>query len=210
MSKGKNLAKAGDGKAIEAVVPAALTAKQQDLCDRANRAVAARPRRPAVGVAKKVLELGVGDTAVLDRALAREAFGSASVQILNHLVSRIASTIESSGEASSDGDAAAAAIALVAAVEPRNELEATMAVQMVAANEAALLCFRRMNGAQLINQMSAYSAMANKAMRSFALHVETLAKLRRGGEQVVRHVHVNEGGQAVIAHTVNAKGGGGE
>lgn len=43
-------------------------------------------------------------------------------------------------------------------------------------------------------------------MRSFALHAEALAKLRRGGEQVFRHVHVNEGGQAVIAGTVNTRG----
>ena len=37
--------------------------------------------------------------------------------------------------------------------------------------------------------------------------METLARMRRGGEQVVRHIHVdNRGGQAVIAENVNTGG----
>ena len=37
--------------------------------------------------------------------------------------------------------------------------------------------------------------------------METLARMRRGGEQVVRHVHVdNRGGQAVIAENVHTGG----
>jgi hypothetical protein len=39
--------------------------------------------------------------------------------------------------------------------------------------------------------------------------METLARMRRGGEQVVRHVHVdNRGGQAVIAENVHTGGKG--
>jgi hypothetical protein len=39
--------------------------------------------------------------------------------------------------------------------------------------------------------------------------METLARMRRGGEQVVRHVHVdNRGGQAVIAENVQTGGKG--
>ena len=49
--------------------------------------------------------------------------------------------------------------------------------------------------------------MANKFMRTFTSQVEALAKLRRGGEQIVKHVYVQEGGQAVIAGTVNTGGG---
>jgi hypothetical protein len=39
-------------------------------------------------------------------------------------------------------------------------------------------------------------------MRAYATHVETLRRLRNGGSQVVRveHVHVNEGGQALIGN----------
>jgi hypothetical protein len=39
-------------------------------------------------------------------------------------------------------------------------------------------------------------------MRAYATQVEVLRRLRHGGQQVVRveHVHVNEGGQAVIGN----------
>jgi hypothetical protein len=41
--------------------------------------------------------------------------------------------------------------------------------------------------------------------RTYSIQVETLRRLRNGGSQFVRveHVHVNEGGQAVIG---NVKG----
>ena len=39
-------------------------------------------------------------------------------------------------------------------------------------------------------------------MKAFAMQVEVLRRLRNGGHQYVRveHVHVNEGGQAVIGN----------
>jgi hypothetical protein len=39
-------------------------------------------------------------------------------------------------------------------------------------------------------------------MRAYATQVETLRHLRNGGSQIVRveHVHVNEGGQALIGN----------
>src|SRR3546814_9794291 len=44
-------------------------------------------------------------------------------------------------------------------------------------------------------------------MRTFTAQIEALTKLRRGGEQVVRHIHVdNRGGQAVITETVQTGG----
>jgi hypothetical protein len=39
-------------------------------------------------------------------------------------------------------------------------------------------------------------------MRAFATQVEVLRRLRQGGQQVVRveHVHIHDGGQAVIGN----------
>jgi hypothetical protein len=43
-----------------------------------------------------------------------------------------------------------------------------------------------------------------KAQAQSRATIETIDRLVRGGEQVVRHIHVdNRGGQAVIAETVN-------
>jgi hypothetical protein len=41
-----------------------------------------------------------------------------------------------------------------------------------------------------------------RLMKAFAMQVEVLRRLRNGGQQFVRveHVHVNDGGQAVIGN----------
>jgi hypothetical protein len=51
----------------------------------------------------------------------------------------------------------------------------------------------------------------NKLMRTFTAQMEALRKYRTGGEQkvTVQHVHVNDGGQAVVGN-VSHKGGGGK
>ena len=43
----------------------------------------------------------------------------------------------------------------------------------------------------------------------YTAHVDTLARLRRKGEQVVRveHVHVYEGGQAIVGSVTTGEGG---
>jgi hypothetical protein len=52
--------------------------------------------------------------------------------------------------------------------------------------------------------------MANKLLRTFTMQAETLAKLQRGGEQVVKVVHVHPGAQAIVGNiTTGANGAGG-
>jgi hypothetical protein len=48
----------------------------------------------------------------------------------------------------------------------------------------------------------AFGSAAARLMRAFATQVEVLRRLRSGGQQFVRveHVHVNDGGQAVIGN----------
>ena len=55
------------------------------------------------------------------------------------------------------------------------------------------------------------AATAGRLLRAYATQVETLRRWRNGGSQVVRveHVHVNEGGQALIGN-VRKDGSGGE
>ena len=154
---------------------------------------------------QRALTIGIGSTAdkTLHSMRLYEALGSKSHQFTHDVLNRLPRAVTLTGEDARDSATISAALAFIGSVESQNVLETTMALQMVAANEAALLCFERSRTAQYMEQAAAYSNMANKAMRSFALHAEAIAKLRRGGEQVVKHVHVNEGGQAVIAGTVN-------
>ena len=51
-------------------------------------------------------------------------------------------------------------------------------------------------------RIAAFASAAARLMKAFAMQVEVLRRLRNGGHQYVRveHVHVNEGGQAVIGN----------
>lgn len=55
-----------------------------------------------------------------------------------------------------------------------------------------------------------YARLAFKAQANCRASLEALAKLHQPREQTVRHVHVNEGGQAVIADEIHHHGGKGE
>lgn len=100
-----------------------------------------------------------------------------------------------------------AAVAMLNAIAPADEMEAMLAVQMIASHHLSMIACARSKRATEIPQYEANGNMANKFARTHAAQIEALARLRRKGEQVVRHVHVNEGGQAVIAGTVNTTGG---
>jgi hypothetical protein len=67
------------------------------------------------------------------------------------------------------------------------------------------------NAGQYPEAMERYTNLAAKAQSQCRSTVETLARVKRGGKQTVKVVHVHEGGQAVVADTVNSGGqGGGE
>ena len=56
----------------------------------------------------------------------------------------------------------------------------------------------------------AKASAAARLLRTYAAQVETLRRLRNGGSQLVRveHVHVNEGGQALIGNVKSTPGPG--
>lgn len=59
-----------------------------------------------------------------------------------------------------------------------------------------------------MNAAERYGRLALKAQSNCRATLETLAKLHQPREQTVRHVHVNEGGQAVIADEFHHHQGG--
>jgi hypothetical protein len=81
-----------------------------------------------------------------------------------------------------------------------------MALQMHATNELAMDLLSRAQNSPDRLATAEYTNLATKLSRTFVAQVEALAKLRRNGEQVVKHVHVYEGGQAVVAGTINQGG----
>ncbi len=165
----------------------------------------ARHDRPKSAIEVKNGKASVGPATNQDSKLYAvemlEALGTRSISFLNQTLSNITHVMSPTLNASEQQHNAA--IAIMASVEPENELEATLASQMVAANECAMRCMRGMVGTDMPEHHKMYGDLANKFMRTFTAQMEALSRMRRGGEQVVKHVYVGEGGQAVFAKEIH-------
>jgi hypothetical protein len=96
-----------------------------------------------------------------------------------------------------------AALAMIEAAAPRDELEGALAVQMACTHAAAMAVLAKVDsGFVTERQIAAFGSTAARLLRTFAMQLEILRRLRNGGQQFVRveHVHVNEGGQALIGN----------
>lgn len=65
-----------------------------------------------------------------------------------------------------------------------------------------------LNMGEYINAAERYARLALKAQSNCRATLETLAKLHQPREQTVKHVHVNDGGQAVVADEFHHHEGG--
>jgi hypothetical protein len=96
-----------------------------------------------------------------------------------------------------------AALAMIEAAAPKDEIEAALAVQMACTHTAAMAVLAKLDVAFATEQrVVAFGSAAARLMRAYATQVEVLRRLRSAGQQFVRveHVHVNDGGQAVIGN----------
>lgn len=95
-------------------------------------------------------------------------------------------------------------------VDPKDEIEAMMVSQMIAAHSAVMECYRRaMIPEQNMQSREDNLNHAGKMMRAFASLVETFNRHRGKNHQKVevRHVHVHDGGQAVVGMVTRGGGG---
>jgi hypothetical protein len=103
-----------------------------------------------------------------------------------------------------------AAINALTGIAPRDECEGMMAAQLVACHHASMECYRRaMIPEQTFEGRHENLNQANKLSRTYAALLEALNRHRGKGAQkvTVEHVHVHEGGQAIVGN-VEAPGGG--
>jgi hypothetical protein len=139
----------------------------------------------------------------------KELSGSHSEGWTHHLVSQL---LNISGAPGEDGNRAAGAnLSVMMGINPRDEMEGMLAAMMIAAQNAAMTCFklavqREGNSAARMLELS----QANKLMRSFVLANEALARHRENQTRTspptpnIGTVHVSEGGQAIfgnVSHT---------
>ena len=113
-------------------------------------------------------------------------------------------------DALDDMTAVSATVAAVAGIKPRDPLEGMLAVQMVAVHNMAMeMASRALLPGQTTEGVDCNIGRVTRLMRTFAAQVEALQRYRSAGQQTVtvQHVHVADGGQAVIG-SVSTGGGG--
>ena len=138
--------------------------------------------------------------------LLHEAFGVSSRDALDGLVKQLVN-YTSIGKTPNEAEVNSA-FAMVEGIQPRDNIEAMLALQMVAVHNATMTFARRLNHVDNIPQQDSAERALNKLARTFASQVEALNRHRGKGQQkvTVEHVHVHEGGQAIVG---NVSGGGG-
>jgi|AntAceMinimDraft_11_1070367.scaffolds.fasta_scaffold56825_1 hypothetical protein len=175
----------------------------------------AKRERPAPPTVEYGTDEAGGFTVALDKKRGRKALLAlhsatglrnydAAFMLLDQLLRLSASDFSKLDPANADG-----ALALLDELKPSDGPEAMLAAQMVAVHVASMQCFSR---ALLSDQTFAGRELnlkhGAKLSRIYAQQVEALDKHRRKGQQtvVVEHVHVNDGGQAIVGSVSNGKG----
>jgi hypothetical protein len=142
--------------------------------------------------------------------LLTEALGVPDSEAANGILSQIinAGTIGKRA----DESAANFMLALVAGIEPQDQIETMLAAQMAAVHNATMTFARRLNHTEHLAQQDSASNALNKLARTFAVQVEALNRHRGKGQQkvTVEHVTVNAGGQAIVGAISTSPGAGGQ
>ena len=208
--KSKPAAASAVGKKDAPLAPSPSSSEVKAIADAQER-MAARRARIAVKAAgdNGVLRISPphsDDAGFATRLL--DAFGTKSPAFAKRAMERLGAVMRPGGSALPTQTDFNAALAAIDGIRPGDEIEAMLAVQMVATYETAMDMLLRAKQADLMPTLQECGSLAVKLLRTYTAQVEALVRLRRGGEQrvIVQHVNVNEGGQAIVG-AVNHPGG---
>lgn len=105
------------------------------------------------------------------------------------------------------GDDHGFAIKAFVEMKPGDPFEQMLFAQMAMTHKHANTASARMVASASTEQTVFYEKMFTRLTRTFVAQLEALRKHRGKGVQTVKHVHVNEGGQAVVADVFSNGGG---
>jgi hypothetical protein len=129
-------------------------------------------------------------------------FGTASSAFVDASLQQLIAAARLPGSGISE-IAVNASLSFIEGAKPQGEVECALAIQMACTHAAAMAVLGTLGGAHgPVRNIVAKASAAARLLRAYAAQVETLRRLRNGGSQLVRveHVHVNEGGQALIGN----------
>jgi len=152
-----------------------------------------------------VLEIQEGDQEILATKML-ESFGTPDNELQMFLLNQVVQTFR--GYVSSEGfdysrmtEFSNNAMALLNGIQPQDEIEGMLAVQMIAVHNIAMETMKlAMITGQPPQWIESNVNHATKMLRTFTAQMEALKRYRTGGQQkvTVEHVHVTAGGQAIV------------
>ena len=106
------------------------------------------------------------------------------------------------GQAIPTSTGVSAALALIQSMEPKNELEAAVAVDIACLHAASSIMLSRLSGGGGDSRVKTASNAVAKLQRAFTSAIDTYRKLKHGNRQTIRieKVVVESGGQAVVGN----------
>lgn len=142
----------------------------------------------------------VGEERAAWRRQLKAALGTSSAAFVDAALTRLlaASTLPNSMVPTSTS--VSAALALVQSMDPANELQAVLAVDVACLHAAATNMLSRLSSHIPESRMRTASNAAARLERAFHSAVQTYQKLKHGNRQVIRieRIEVKEGSQAMI------------
>lgn len=168
-----------------------------------------RVRKPQPGADRYVAPPGVGLEDLRGRL--REAFGNtASDEVVQVMMRRLIDALAPSPHDQLEEATLNAGLALINSMQPQSELEALLAVQIVATGFSGLRFLRESHRHMTGDFINVYGGYAERLLRLQTDLIRTFDRHRRGNRQTVevRHVHLHPGAQGVIGIVNHEKGAG--
>jgi hypothetical protein len=160
----------------------------------------AGPRLKIDVTEKNKVQIGTdhADSAIGSLALMR-AVGTTDFDFYDGLIGQL---VNASTEAGVSERGANFMLSVIKGIEPRDQVETMLAAQMAAVHMATMTFARRLAHVETIPQQDSAERAFNKLTRTFAAQMSALKEYRSKGEQkmTVQHVHVAEGGQAIVGN----------
>jgi hypothetical protein len=135
------------------------------------------------------------------RARLREAFGNTmSDEFVEVMLGKLVEALRPSPFDQLDEPTLNAGLALIHSIRPQSELEALIAVQIVATGFSGLRFLRQSHRHMNEDFIDVYGGYGTRLLKPQAELIQTLDRHRRGNRQTVEvhHVHVHPGGQGVV------------
>jgi hypothetical protein len=188
----------------EAEVTENLPAPLKDTPDNGER----RKAPPRVRKPSAIHDQYLAPSPDLDgyRARLREAFGyTMSNEFVDVMLGKVVEALKPTPWDNLEEATLNAALAIIASARCRSELEALIAVEIVATGFAGLRFLRQSQKHMTEDYINTYGPYANKLLRLQLDLIQSLDRHRRGHKQTVevRHLHIHSGAQGLVG-IVNA------